>query len=108
MYWHQHRRFLTMIRGALTTAIYRKTMEIDTKDIDGTKTVTLMSTDCERIARGLQFMHELWANIVQIGLATWLIERELGLACIGPIAVTLGTCRSAVDDSSYFSLISPQ
>ena len=79
-----------MIRGALTTALYRKTMEIDSKNINGTRTVTLMSTDTERIVRGLLVFHELWANIIQIGLATWLIQVQIGLACIGPIAVTLG------------------
>jgi ATP-binding cassette, subfamily C (CFTR/MRP), member 1 len=49
-----------------------------------------MSTDCERIVRGLTVLHELWANVVQVALATWLIERELGIACIAPIVVTVG------------------
>jgi ATP-binding cassette subfamily C (CFTR/MRP) protein 1 len=78
-----------MIRGSLTTAVYRKTMEINIKDV-GSKTVTLMSTDCERIVRGLLGLHDLWANIVQVALATWLIEKELGIACVGPLAITIG------------------
>ena len=64
-------------------------MDIHVKDV-GSKTVTLMSTDCERVSRGLLGLHDLWANVIQVGLATWLIEREMGVACVGPIGVTIG------------------
>jgi ATP-binding cassette subfamily C (CFTR/MRP) protein 1 len=72
------------------TAVYRKSMEVGSVDINGTKIVTLMSTDCEVVVRGLLAMHELWASVVQVGLAVWLIQRELGIACLGPIAITTG------------------
>jgi ATP-binding cassette, subfamily C (CFTR/MRP), member 1 len=83
-----------MIRGTLTTAVYRKAFDTKTEHLDSAKTVTLMSTDCERIARGLMDLHELWANVIQVALATWLIERELGVACVGPIALVVGKCES--------------
>ena len=79
-----------MIRGTLTAAVFKKATEISITDLDNSAPVTLMSTDVERIVRGLLDMHELWANIVQISLATWLIEGELGLACIAPIVVAAG------------------
>lgn len=63
-----------MIRGALMIAVYRKGIEVNSKDINGTKTVTLMSTDCELIVRGLLTMHELWASIIQVTLATWPVQ----------------------------------
>lgn len=73
----------------LVAAIYDKTMSIDVTALrSDTKAVTLMGTDVERIVRGVQDMHELWANVVTIALATWLLKAELGLACIGPIIVT--------------------
>lgn len=72
------------------TAVYRKATEINSTDINGTKTVTLMSTDCELVVRGLLAMHELWASVVQVAFATWLVQRELGIACLGPIAITVG------------------
>jgi ATP-binding cassette, subfamily C (CFTR/MRP), member 1 len=78
------------IRGILTTAIYHKSLEINASDKDRTKSVTLMSTDCERIARGLRGMHDLWANVIQIALATWLIKLELGVACVAPIVLAIG------------------
>jgi ATP-binding cassette, subfamily C (CFTR/MRP), member 1 len=38
---------------------------------------------------GLRLTHELWANTIQVSLATWLLERELGLACIVPIVIAI-------------------
>jgi ATP-binding cassette subfamily C (CFTR/MRP) protein 1 len=90
MYWHRQSRFLVKVRGVLTTAVYRKSMEIAMSHDEKTKSITLMSTDCEKVVRGLMDIHELWANILQIGLATWLMERELGIACVTPIIVAVG------------------
>jgi ATP-binding cassette subfamily C (CFTR/MRP) protein 1 len=72
------------------TAVYRKSMEIAMSQDEKTKSITLMSTDCEKVVRGLIDIHELWANVLQIGLATWLMERELGVACVTPIVVAVG------------------
>lgn len=74
------------------TAVYQKALQLDMTASTSAKTLTLMSADCERITRGLMDLHELWANIIQVALATWLIETQLGIACVAPIAVTLGMC----------------
>ena len=80
-----------MLRGMLIAAIYEKTMSIDVAARgNDAKEVTLMGTDVERIVRGIQDMHELWSNILQIALATWLLNTELDVACVGPLAVTFG------------------
>lgn len=76
-----------MTRGSLVSAIYYKTTDISIASLDNSAAITLMSTDIERIELGLRFFHELWANIVQIGLATWLLQRQLGLPCIAPIII---------------------
>lgn len=80
-----------MNRGFLVSAIYRKTTEISITAIDNLAAVTLMSTDTERITNALQGVHEIWANLVQIGIATSLLERELGLACLAPVLVAAGS-----------------
>jgi ATP-binding cassette subfamily C (CFTR/MRP) protein 1 len=66
------------------TAIYRKTTEISLTALDNSAAVTLMSTDVERIINGLRLMHEFLA------IATYLLQRELGVACVAPIAVSIG------------------
>lgn len=89
VYWHRQYRFMAMVRGTLTTAVYQKALQMNISASTNAKTLTLMSADCERITRGLMDLHELWANLTQVALATWLIETQLGVACVAPIAVTL-------------------
>ena len=62
-----------MVRGALVTAIYRKTTEISIVALDNSAAVTLMSTDVERIVQGFRSLHEVWANVLQIGFAVWIL-----------------------------------
>lgn len=78
-----------MLRGTLITAIFHKATELNIAALDSSTSVTLMSTDAERIVRGLLDVHEFWANIIQVGFCTWLIQIELGLACLVPIGVAL-------------------
>lgn len=78
-----------MLRGSLVTAVFRKTTEISITALDNSAAVTLMSTDVDRVVRGLQQFHELWANVLQIGIATYLLEMQIGLACLAPIAVAI-------------------
>jgi len=80
---------MAMIRGSLTTAVFRKGLQLNVTPANDAKTVTLMSADCERIVRGLMDLHELWANVAQVAIATYLIQTQLGIACVAPIAVTL-------------------
>jgi hypothetical protein len=50
-----------------------------------------MSTDIERIAGGVTQVHETWASIVELAIAIWLIERQLGVAVLVPVG--FGICR---------------
>ncbi|KAH8821942.1 ABC transporter-like protein [Xylogone sp. PMI_703] len=95
-YWHQVYRCVTMIRGSLISAVYKKTTDISTVALDSSAAVTLMSTDIERIQFGLRSLHECWASIIQIVIATWLLQRQLGLACIVPVVIA---CISATISS---------
>ena len=104
-YSHRNYRFITMLRGSLVAAIYRKTTEISLTALDNSAAVTLMSTDVERIVMGLKMMHEFWANLIQVGIATWLLQRELGGACVAPIALTIGISPNIVRSSGTFPLI---
>jgi ATP-binding cassette subfamily C (CFTR/MRP) protein 1 len=56
----------------------------------GSNTLTLMSTDVGRISRGLDGLHEIWASPIEVGIAVWLLERQMGAACIVPSIIALG------------------
>ncbi|KAL5045769.1 hypothetical protein BDW71DRAFT_183332 [Aspergillus fruticulosus] len=86
---HLTYRAITMVRGAVVSMVYRKACTLDLKDADPAESVTLMSADIERIVQGWQTMHEMWANVAEIALAVFLLERELGVACVVPVGVTI-------------------
>lgn len=90
-YTHRIYRTMTMIRGALTCLIYDKTLMLDPDIANDSAVVTLMSTDIERIMQGLERFDSLWASPIEIGVALYLLERELGLACLAPVVLTLFT-----------------
>ena len=56
----------------------------------GSATLTLTSTDVDRICASFETIHEIWANPIEVGIAIWLLERQLGLGCIGPGITLIG------------------
>lgn len=82
-----HSRAVSKARSALVTATFQKTTELDSTHLD-TNILTLMSTDVERfIEGGLSPIHDIWANTIEVILASWFLHRQLGTAFIAPILV---------------------
>ncbi len=69
--------------------LYTKTAELEVSAVDPSTSVILMSADIERITTGWEKVHELWANIIEIGLAIYLLQRQLGVACTIPVGVAV-------------------
>jgi hypothetical protein len=90
VYFYQNLRFITRLRGSLIALIYQKTTHTRTVDLGETTAVTLIGTDVERIASGMQMLHEVWASLLDIGIAAWLLGRQLNVACIAPIVLVAG------------------
>lgn len=86
---HLTYRSITMVRGSVISMLYKKTAEISMTAVDPAASITLMSADIERIVMGMQMMHEIWSNSIEIGIAIYLLERQLGVACVVPIAVAI-------------------
>ncbi|KAF5978111.1 ABC transporter [Fusarium coicis] len=89
LYWYFHERLLCLVRGCLASAIFHKTLELSLTSNARSASVTLMSTDIDRIHKGFLNLHELWANIVEAGLAAWFLWRQVGIAFIAPIGLVL-------------------
>jgi ATP-binding cassette subfamily C (CFTR/MRP) protein 1 len=87
VYTYQETRFRTRLRGGLIALIYDRALQIRDVDAKDITAVTVMSTDAERIFRSLLMLHEVWASVMDIGIAIWLLERQIGLASIAPIVV---------------------
>ncbi|PVH82350.1 ATPase-like protein [Cadophora sp. DSE1049] len=88
-YWYFHERTLCKCRAALGGAVYLKTTEMRLGSSGDSAAVTLMSTDVERIRVGFLNLHEFWGNSVEVALASWLLERQLGAAVAAPLIVVL-------------------
>jgi ATP-binding cassette, subfamily C (CFTR/MRP), member 1 len=88
-YQHLSYRAITMARGGLVSMLYRKATDLSMKDVDPAASMTLMSADIERIVQGWQSMHEIWANALEVALAIFLLEGQLGVACVIPVVVSL-------------------
>jgi hypothetical protein len=70
--------------------IYDQTIGMTAGDLNDSAAITLMGTDVERIVANLKNMHEAWASIIELGVAIWLLERQVGVACLIPLVISLG------------------
>ncbi|KAI0879864.1 P-loop containing nucleoside triphosphate hydrolase protein [Annulohypoxylon maeteangense] len=90
-YWYLQERAMYMVRGALASSVYIKSTEARIAARDDSAALTLMSADVERIIKGCLNIHEFWANTIEVGLACWLLSRQIGAASVAPVIV-VGFC----------------
>ncbi|PNY23537.1 ABC transporter [Tolypocladium capitatum] len=102
-YQHNLFRSITMIRGALVsiTCIQSLTLDASLANSSGSATLTLTGPDVNTISLAFEFFHEIWACPIEIALAIWLLERQLGPGCIGP-AISVIVCTLAMTHLSKY------
>jgi hypothetical protein len=67
-------------------------MDLPLGSTDESSAMSLMGTDIEMLAEYFQsIVCETWANVLQLGLATWLLQTQVGAVCIAPIVVVIST-----------------
>lgn len=89
-YWQCNVRFFTKARSLLVAAVYEKTVNLDSAgDMGELGTTTLMSADIEKIVTGFNCLHEMWANIVNVGIALYLLYLQLGYSFVAPLIAIL-------------------
>ncbi len=91
VYHHLTYQLLTLYRGALVSLIFYETLEVDTSELAESASVTLMSTDIDYICTAFQDIHELWANPIELGLAIFLLWRQIGAPCFVVAVPTIRT-----------------
>lgn len=70
--------------------LYDKAGDIALTNVDTASSMTLMSADVERIVTGMTTAHEMWSNLIEVTLAIYLLQRQLGVACAIPVGVAVG------------------
>jgi ATP-binding cassette, subfamily C (CFTR/MRP), member 1 len=81
----------TQIRGYLISTIYDTVLQQESANDNQNNAMTLMSTDVEQICLTLKNLHEIWATFLELCIATYLLERQMKVACIVPLIIVLGT-----------------
>ncbi|KAF2444598.1 putative multidrug resistance-associated protein [Karstenula rhodostoma CBS 690.94] len=81
-------RFLIRLRGGLIALIYQQTVDARAVDLGSINGLTLMGTDVERIVLNFLTIHEVWASLMDIIIAVFLLQRQMLLACLVPAGVT--------------------
>ncbi|KAF5630704.1 major facilitator family transporter [Fusarium sp. NRRL 25303] len=88
-YQHLTYRAITMARGQLVSILFDKATDISIAAADPSAALTLMSADIERIDTGWRTAHDVWANLVEIVIAVYLLGRQLGIACLIPVGAAI-------------------
>lgn len=91
IYRYQVYRMTTQIRGYLISTIYDTVLQQESANDNQNNAMTLMSTDVEQICLTLKNLHEIWATFLELCIATYLLERQMKVACIVPLIIVLGT-----------------
>lgn len=78
-----------MVRGQLISMLYDKASDLSITAANPTAALTLMSADIERIDSGWRTAHDVWANLIEIVIAVYLLGRQLGLACLIPVGAAI-------------------
>ncbi|KAB8223991.1 P-loop containing nucleoside triphosphate hydrolase protein [Aspergillus novoparasiticus] len=83
-------RFVTMFRGAASSMIYDHALHIPDGTLgDRSATITLMTTDVDRIITCLITLNEFWARTIEVGIGIALLALRLGWVCLIPLVVVL-------------------
>ncbi|KAJ5705884.1 hypothetical protein N7536_001573 [Penicillium majusculum] len=89
LYGYHTFRFTIRLRGGLISLIHTQTVRARAVDLGEITAITLMGTDVERIASGFRSIHEMWASLIDIAVAIFLLERQLGVACLVPAVIVI-------------------
>lgn len=87
--YYQHKAYQLVIkmRGALVSMLYARALESTPGALSDRAPVTLMSVDVDGITNVVPMYNEIWASAVEIGIAVYLLQRQLGIVWLVPFAV---------------------
>lgn len=102
VYARQVYRMTTMMRSGLISLIHQKTMSLRAVDLKDRAATALVGTDVERVATSLQKLHELWAPVLEMAVAIYLLQRQVGAVCIIPVIVCIASIVATMPLSGSF------
>lgn len=90
-----------MTRAGLISMIYRQTSLLKASSMRDNEAITLHGTDVEVIVNSVKTIHETWASLLEVGVALWLLERQIFAACVVPAVICIGTAHLILSSSLF-------
>ncbi|TWU72314.1 hypothetical protein ED733_000129 [Metarhizium rileyi] len=102
--WYQRQKYrlLARIRSGLIAKIYQDTTTLRQAEVKDSAAITLMSTNVEKIMSSLRQIHEIWASVPEIGVAIWLLARQMSYASVLPLVICLVSIVGASRIAGHF------
>lgn len=97
-YQHKTYQLVTKVRGALVSMLYACTLDSAPASLTDRAPVTLMSVDVDGITNVVPMYNETWACAVEVGIAVYLLKRQLGIVWVVPFGVAF--CKSSIYDEA--------
>jgi ATP-binding cassette, subfamily C (CFTR/MRP), member 1 len=86
-------RAMAVLRGGMIAIVYQKMMILPLGNVNQSSAMSIMGADVDTLAESLHLLIcDSWANIIQLGIATYLLANELGAVCIAPLVVAISEC----------------
>jgi ATP-binding cassette subfamily C (CFTR/MRP) protein 1 len=82
-------RFMTKLRGCLISALYAKTLQTSSKDVDLGSATVLMNVDVDKVLQACKQMNEIWAAFIVTGVAMYIMYTHIGAAFVAPFLTVL-------------------
>ncbi|KAK2023189.1 P-loop containing nucleoside triphosphate hydrolase protein [Colletotrichum zoysiae] len=83
-------RLITRVRGALIAVIYQNMLSLRAETGNAQAAVSLMSTEVDRITVAGQWTLSIVPNLIQLGLAFWILSGQLGGVSVAPVVIAIG------------------
>lgn len=89
LYQRQLHRLLTQIRGATIAAVHSHALRLPSTQLEDGKALTLITADVTRLTFSLQHIDDVFATPFEVAIAIFLLERQIGVSCVAPVAVVV-------------------
>lgn len=91
IYYRQASRLAAVVRSGFIAMIHEQTLALrSTTNSKNADAVALMGTDTTRIISSMRSLHEIWASLISVVVAIWLLEDQVYVACVVPAVIAVG------------------
>lgn len=90
---------LVKLRGLLNAQMLRKNLKLSQSTARSAPALSLMTADIESVINGTKQFHDVLVAIPEIGVALFLLSREVGDAFFLPVSTILGKSSATLADT---------